>query len=101
MVNETPLVPDLERLEEMIAEETSIGPPEGRRPRGAAFRRSRRRVCERLRQTARRLCSSLEALHPQSLAYHPTYIRCVDETLARAWQQVSGPALAATQKSPR
>ena len=25
MVNETPLVPDLERLEEMIAEETSIG----------------------------------------------------------------------------
>jgi chemosensory pili system protein ChpC len=24
MVNETPLVPDLERLEEMIAEETSI-----------------------------------------------------------------------------
>jgi chemosensory pili system protein ChpC len=26
MVNETPLVPDLERLEEMIAEETSIAP---------------------------------------------------------------------------
>src|ERR1700719_4762176 len=26
MVNETPLVPDLERLEEMIAEETSISP---------------------------------------------------------------------------
>ena len=25
MVNETPLVPDLQRLEEMIAEETSIG----------------------------------------------------------------------------
>src|SRR2546429_286317 len=25
MVNETPLVPDLERLEEMIADETSIG----------------------------------------------------------------------------
>ena len=25
MLNETPLVPDLERLEEMIAEETSIG----------------------------------------------------------------------------
>jgi UrcA family protein len=55
---------------------------------------------ERLRHTARRLCSGLEALHPQSLAHHPTYIRCVDQTLARAWQQVSGPALAATQKSP-
>jgi chemosensory pili system protein ChpC len=27
MVNETPLVPDLQRLEEMIAEETSIGTP--------------------------------------------------------------------------
>jgi hypothetical protein len=25
MVNETPMVPDLERLEEMIADETSIG----------------------------------------------------------------------------
>jgi chemosensory pili system protein ChpC len=25
MVNETPIVPDLERLEEMIADETSIG----------------------------------------------------------------------------
>ncbi len=56
---------------------------------------------ERLRQTARRLCLSLEALHPQSLAHYPTYIRCVDETLARAVQQVNGPALAATQKSPK
>ena len=56
---------------------------------------------ERLRQTARRLCSSLEALHPQSLAHYPTYIKCVDETLARAWQRVNGPALAATQKSHR
>jgi len=27
MVNETPLIPDLERLEEMIAEETSVMPP--------------------------------------------------------------------------
>ena len=26
MVNETPLIPDLERLEEMIAEETSVMP---------------------------------------------------------------------------
>jgi chemosensory pili system protein ChpC len=25
MINETPLVPDIERLEEMIAEETTIG----------------------------------------------------------------------------
>lgn len=56
---------------------------------------------ERLRQTARRLCSSLEARHPESLAHYPSYIRCVDETLARAWQGVNGPALAATQKSPR
>jgi UrcA family protein len=56
---------------------------------------------ERLRHTARRLCSSLEALHPQSLAHYPSYIRCVDQALARALQQVSGPALAATQKSPR
>jgi UrcA family protein len=60
---------------------------------------------ERLLQTTRHLCSSLEARHPQSLAHdpmyimYPMYIRCVDETLARALQQVSGPALAATQKS--
>jgi chemosensory pili system protein ChpC len=27
MVNETPLIPDLERLEQMIAEETSVMPP--------------------------------------------------------------------------
>ena len=27
MVNETPLIPDLQRLEEMIAEETSVMPP--------------------------------------------------------------------------
>jgi hypothetical protein len=26
MVNETPLIPDLERLEQMIAEETSVMP---------------------------------------------------------------------------
>jgi hypothetical protein len=26
MVNETPLIPDLQRLEEMIAEETSVMP---------------------------------------------------------------------------
>jgi UrcA family protein len=56
---------------------------------------------ERLRQTARRLCSRLEDMHLQSLAHHPTYITCVDETLARGLQQVNGPALAATQKSPR
>lgn len=56
---------------------------------------------ERLRQTARRLCSGLEAMHPESLAHYPTYIRCVDETLARALQRVNEPALAATQKSPR
>ena len=56
---------------------------------------------ERLRQTARRLCSSLENRHPESLAHYPSYIRCVDETLARAWRGVNGPALAATQESPR
>jgi UrcA family protein len=56
---------------------------------------------ERLRQTARRLCSSLEARHTESLAHYPSYIRCVDETLASVWQRVNGPALAATQKSPR
>jgi UrcA family protein len=56
---------------------------------------------ERLRQAARHLCSRLEAGHPQSLAHYPTYIRCVDETLARALQRVNGPALAATEKSPR
>ncbi len=33
MVNETPLVPDLERLEEMIADETSIGAPASARRR--------------------------------------------------------------------
>jgi hypothetical protein len=27
MVNETPLIPDLQRLEQMIAEETSVMPP--------------------------------------------------------------------------
>ena len=56
---------------------------------------------ERLRETARRLCSSLEARHPESVAHHATYTKCVDETLARAWQRVNEPALAATQKSPR
>jgi len=54
---------------------------------------------ERLLQTARSLCSSLEDMHPQSLAHHQMYIRCVDETLARALQQANGPALAATPKS--
>jgi len=29
MINESPLIPDLERLEQMIAEETSVMPPEG------------------------------------------------------------------------
>jgi chemosensory pili system protein ChpC len=29
MINETPLIPDLERLEQMIAEETSVMPAEG------------------------------------------------------------------------
>ena len=29
MVNETPLIPDLERLEQMIAEETSVMPRSG------------------------------------------------------------------------
>jgi UrcA family protein len=53
---------------------------------------------ERLHQAARQLCLNLEALHPQSLAHYPTYLKCVDETLARALKQVSGPALAATQK---
>jgi UrcA family protein len=56
---------------------------------------------ERLHQTARHLCSSLEAMHPQSLAHYPTYIRCVDETLAGALKRVNAPAFAATQKSPR
>ena len=28
MINETPLIPDLERLEQMIAEETSVMPPQ-------------------------------------------------------------------------
>lgn len=55
----------------------------------------------RLQQAARRLCSRLEARHPQSLAHYPTYIRCVDATLARALQHVNGPALAATEQSPR
>ena len=54
---------------------------------------------ERLLQTTRRLCSDLEARHPQSLAHYQTYIRCVDETLARTLQQANGPALAVTPKS--
>jgi len=56
---------------------------------------------ERLQKAARRLCKDLEAMHPQSLAHYPTYIKCVDETLAQALQQLNGPALAATQRSPR
>jgi len=56
---------------------------------------------ERLQQTARRLCSRLEDMHPQSLAHHPTYIKCVDETLANALRHVNEPALAAAQTSPR
>jgi UrcA family protein len=70
--------------------DVAIATPEGQR---VAY--------ERLRQAARSLCSRLEAGHPQSLAHYPSYIRCVDETLARALQGVNGPALAATQKSPR
>ncbi len=54
---------------------------------------------ERLLQKTRSLCSSLEVRHPQSLAHHQMYIKCVDETLARALEQVNGPTLAATQKS--
>jgi UrcA family protein len=80
---------------ETLSAKVSLGDVDLSTPEG------QRVAYERLHQTAGHLCSSLEARHPQSLAHYPTYIRCVDETLARALQQVNGPALAATQKSPR
>jgi len=36
---------------------------------------------ERLHQTARHLCSRLEYRHSESLAHHPTYIKCVDDAV--------------------
>jgi UrcA family protein len=54
---------------------------------------------ERLHQTARHLCSRLEHRHSESLAHHPTYIRCVDNALADALRQVKGPALASVPGS--
>jgi UrcA family protein len=54
---------------------------------------------ERLRDTARRLCSQQEDM--QSVAHYPTYVKCVDETLAAAMRQVKGPTLAANEKSTK
>jgi UrcA family protein len=53
---------------------------------------------ERLQDTARHLCSRLEDMHLQSLAHQPTYIKCVDETTARALRQVNAAKLAANAK---
>ena len=88
----------------VMAETQPASPPETRTARVSfadldlSTREGQRVVYERLQQTARRLCSNLEDRHLQSLAHHPTYIRCVDETLAHALRQVNGPALAATPK---
>jgi UrcA family protein len=54
---------------------------------------------DRLHDTARRLCSQQEDM--QSVAHYPTYVKCVDETLAAALRQVKGPTLAANEKSPK
>jgi UrcA family protein len=53
---------------------------------------------ERLQETARHLCSRLEDMHPQSLAHQSSYIKCVDETTARALRQVNAARLAANAK---
>jgi UrcA family protein len=52
---------------------------------------------DRLRETARRLCRQIEDM--RSLGHQPAYIKCVDETLANALQQVKARALAAVEKS--
>jgi UrcA family protein len=56
---------------------------------------------DRLQQTAQHLCSRLEDRHLQSLAHHPSYIKCVDETIANALLQVTRARLAANEKSPK
>jgi UrcA family protein len=46
---------------------------------------------DRLHQTARRLCSQLEDM--RSIAHQPTFVKCVDESLADALRQITGPLL--------
>jgi UrcA family protein len=53
---------------------------------------------ERVQDAARHLCSRLEDMHPQSLAHHSGYIKCVDETIARALPQMTAARLAANDK---
>jgi len=50
---------------------------------------------ERVHQTARRLCTRLQ--ETQSLAHHPALVRCVDEALKGAGDELS--ALAATRRT--
>ena len=52
---------------------------------------------DRLRETALLLCA--QVADTRSIAWHANFVRCVDETFAKAMQKVKGPALAAVEKS--
>src|SRR6266404_600696 len=74
------------RVAKVSLADVDLSTPEGRR---VAY--------DRLRKTARRLCGQIEDM--RSLAHQPAYVKCVDEALANALQQVKAPALAAVEKS--
>jgi UrcA family protein len=48
---------------------------------------------ERLRQTARKLCG--QVADELDLSHHANYLACVDESVARAMQQVAPPSIVA------
>ena len=48
---------------------------------------------ERLRETARRLCT--QVADSLDLSHQPNFVKCVDDTLAKALKQVATPALVA------
>jgi UrcA family protein len=52
---------------------------------------------DRLHETALLLCAQVG--DTRSIARHANFVRCVDETFANAMQKVTGPALAAVEKS--
>jgi UrcA family protein len=55
---------------------------------------------ERLHQAARKLCLGFKDI--RNIAHQPTsFVRCVDEAVADALQQVKGPTLAAGEKATK
>ena len=52
---------------------------------------------DRLHETALLLCA--QVADTRSIAWHANFVRCVDETFAKAMQKIKGPALAAVEKS--